>query len=385
MATSNNNISAKELEVFFKNNGVETQSLIYAWEAEHNSQWWKTQFLKADAPIPLTNGKGLFQMASMATTADVLFDPRASWSEAEESPKEGFNTYQGSIGQYSKKLSWKAQELAEFDRILKAAGGSNVVEMAYMKKVSELLGGAHATISNVSAQLLSKGQFISVNERGFKNQGKADLPAAAFKKAGSVLWANAASDIVAKMQLEEKALRDRTGYKGALSWKMDKTTFNYVMQNTKVQGYLKGFIASKHSLLAADVPAVLGTVDSYNAWVNAVAMDNLSIIEIVEEEQTNRTGQLTKSTVHGWEAGRAVLSPMDYQGVIQYAAVEELNWINPMMCQLAYAENGLISIASYKILEGAYDTYISNFYLHFAPALSVFDKMTIVDTTTIDS
>ena len=31
--------------------------------------------------------------------------------------------------------------------------------------------------------------------------------------------------------------------KDLLSWKMNRTRFNYVMNNTKVQNYLKGYLA----------------------------------------------------------------------------------------------------------------------------------------------
>ena len=386
MGATNNNISLKELEVFFKNNGIETQSLIYTYEQQFNSVFWKKYFVKSATPVPLqSDGTGLFQMASMSTTPDILFQPRTDWSEMEESPKDGFNTYQGSIAAYGRKYKWTPKQLSDFERALKAAGGNTVVEAAYMKKVFDLMKGAHATVSNLSAQILSKGQYISVNEKGFKTQGKAEVPTARIIKAGAKVWSDATADIIGKMQATEKALRDATGYTGMLSWKMNKTTFNYVMNNTAVQGFLKGYNAAKIGLISSsDMPAIIGTVQNYNEWVGAISLDYLSVIEIVEESQTNLTGQLVKTVVHGWEDGRAVLSPMGLQGEIKYAAIEELNWIDPIMCQLAYSEGGLFSIANYKINSGAFSDYHTQMYLHLAPALAVFDKMYIVDTKTAD-
>lgn len=388
MATTQNNISIKSLEDFFKNNGVATQSLINtAFDPIFNSLWWKTKFMKANMPTPV-NGEGaaLFQMSSLTTTPDTMLNPRSSWTEMDELSKDGFSTYTGSIHQYGRKIKWTPQQLAEFDKISRAAGGNETVVTAYMKKTLDLLRGAHATVTNLSAQLLSKGQFQSVNTVGFKTEGKADIPTTRFKKAGAKIWSDASSDIIGKMQTEEKALRDATGYAGALSWKMDRTTFNYVMANTAVKSLMTAYVGYRVGMTTVSgLPSVVGTIEQFNEWASLLQLPYISPIEIVEESQTLQSGQTVKSVVSGWDTGNAVLSPLGFQGEIKYAAIEELNWIDTDLCQVAVAEGGLFSLANYKINEGKFSILNTEMFVHLAPALSVFDKMTIVDTTTADS
>ena len=386
MATTQNNISLKELEVFFKNGGLNTQSLVYNYDKLFNNTLWKRYFVKAATPTPLdSEGKGLWQMSSFVDSASVMPKPRASWSEMDEINKDGFTTYQGSNGQYGLKHKWTPEQLSDFERAVLAAGSNDVIERAYMKKPLDLIKGAHALTTNLSMQLMSKGQFITVNGRGFKNQGKAEIPSTRFTTCGDKIWSDVTADIITAMQSKEKTLRDATGYEGPLSWKMNRTRFNYVMNNTKVQNYLKGYLAGRMNLLTTDaVPYTLGTLASYNAWVSEIAMEYLSPIEIIEEQQIQMDGQLTKTAVSGWESKAAVLSPMGLQGEIKYSAIEELKWINSEMCQVAYTEGGLFALANYKVLRGEFADYHTNLYMHLAPALSVFDKMIIVDTTDAD-
>lgn len=388
MATTQNNISVKALHDLFVNDGVATQSMINtAFDPLFNSMAWKKYFVKANMPTPVTgDGAALFQMASMTTTPDTMLNPRSSWSDMDELNKDGFKTYSGSIHQYGRKIKWTPQQLAEFERIAKAVGGNETVVTAYMKKTLDLIKGAHATVSNLSFQLLSKGQFESVNSVGFKTQGKADIPTERIVKAGAKVWSDPSSDIIGKMQLEEADLRNDTQYDGALSWKMDRTTFNYVMANTAVKSLMTSYVGYKVGMTTVSgLPPVLGTVEQYNEWVSLLTLPNLSPIEIVEESQTNMSGQTTKTVVHGWDTGNAVLSPAGIQGEIKYAAIEELDWIDAELCQVAVAEGGLFSLANYKIREGKYSILNTEMFVHLAPALAVFDKMTIVDTTTADS
>ena len=107
MATTQNNISLKELEVFFKNGGLNTQSLVYTYDKLFNNTLWKRYFVKSATPTPLdSEGKGLWQMSSFVDSASVMPKPRASWSEMDEINKDGFTTYQGSNGQYGLKHKW---------------------------------------------------------------------------------------------------------------------------------------------------------------------------------------------------------------------------------------------------------------------------------------
>jgi hypothetical protein len=91
------------------------------------------------------------------------------------------------------------------------------------------------------------------------------------------------------------------------------------------------------------------------------------------------------TTVRGWKTGNAVLSPAGKQGVIKYSNINELaklaNYPNK---QVAYLENGLFGIMNWLNDSGRSPVRITELLIAIAPALSVYNTMTIVDTTTAD-
>lgn len=384
------NLDIKVLNDLFTEGGNDLQILIdNALQEKYNTLWWKKYFTPADMPTPVSaDDRALFAQVSMTTAPDVMLMPRAAWTPPKPSSKEGFNYYEGSLANYGRSYSFTAQEVAFFQKMLERANGSAFVAEKYMKKADQLIKGAHATVSNLSAQLLSKGQYIfaASSGSGFSTNGKANIPAARFKKAGAKVWSDVASGIISKMQTEEKALRDATGYAGPLSWKMDRTTFNYVMANTEVKTMMKEYIASRVGLAAVTgLPAVVGTVESYNEWVSILQMPNLSIIEIVEESQQTEYANAVKTTVNGWLSKNAVLSPLGLQGEIKWADVEEYKYMAGINKQFAYIEGGIFAMMNWKNDANRAPEWIAEILAFVAPTLSVFDTMTIVDTLTADS
>ena len=383
------NLDIKVLNDLFTEGGNDLQILIdNALQEKYNTLWWKKYFTPADMPTPVSaDDRALFAQVSMTTAPDVMLMPRAAWTPPKPSSKDGLNFYEGSLANYGRSYSFTAQEVAFFQKMLERANGSAFVAEKYMKKADQLIKGAHATVSHLSAQLLSQGQYIfaASSGAGFSTNGKANIPTARFKKAGATVWSTVSAGIISKMQTEEKALRDATGYAGALSWKMDRTTFNYVMANTEVKTMMKEYIASRVGLAAVTgLPAVVGTVESYNEWVSILQMPNLSIIEIVEESQQTEYANAVKTTVNGWLSKNAVLSPLGLQGEIKWADVEEYKYMAGINKQFAYLEGGIFAMMNWKNDANRAPEWIAEILAFIAPTLSVFDTMTIVDTLTTD-
>jgi len=289
--------------------------------------------------------------------------------------------YTGTIGDFGRSFSITPEEEEYYEQMLAMSGGDVNVLTQYVTNINDLVKGANATISNLSAQLLSKGQMISANLTGFKFQGIADIPSTRFKTSGTKVWSDISSDILGKMQTEEEDLRLATGYTGALSWKMDLTTFKNIQLNTEVRSQVGSYLNYNNIIFTTNS---IVTLDAFNAW--SQQLGNLSMIELVEEKQMLNGGQTPYyTTTRGWEVGNAVLSPMGQQGVIKYSNINELAKLSQFANkQVAYLEDGLFGIMNWINDTGRSPVRTTELLIAIAPALSVFRTMTIVDTTTAD-
>ena len=381
MPAFNKNMSI--LESFFEKGGTATHTLVNTVFADmYKEAFWKRYFEKDDMPTPTNSkGVGIFEVTEVITESAPMLDPRARWSAPAERTKGGFASYTGSIGNFGLSNSITPEEEEYYEKMLAVVGGDQNVLTQYVKSLDGLIKGANATFSNLSAQLLSKGQMISLND-GFKFKGIADIPTSRFKNAGAKVWSDVASDILTKMQTEEDALRLATGYTGTLSWKMDKTTFRNIQLNTAVRSQVGSYLNYNNIIFTTNSVV---TLDAFNNW--AQEMGELSIIEIVDEKQMLNNGLTSSYTVvRGWEVGNAVLSPIGKQGVIKYSDVDELARLakSPNK-QVGYLDNGLMGIMNWiKNTDGRSPVKITELLVAIAPALTVFNTMTIVDTTTAD-
>lgn len=375
--------SINVLDDLFKNNLDNTQVLVDNVFADmYNEAFWKRYFDRDGMPTPTdTNGVAMFRSLELTGQSAPMLKPRARWSPPDEHTKGGFSWYSGSIGDFGDSFSITPQQREAYEKMLKQFNGNVTILKQYITSMDDLIKGANATISNLSAQLLSKGQMISVNA-GFTFEGKADIPTTRFKTSGAKIWSDISSDILGKMQTEEADLRLATGFAGVLTWKMDKATFKNLQLNTAIRSQVGSYLNYNGVLFSTNSVV---TLDAYNAWVSQNA-GYYSIIELVEEKQMLNDG-LTPfyRTVNGWETGNAVLSPSGKQGVIKYSDVEELAQMAAIPNrQIAYMNDGLFGIMNW--IHGADRTpkWITELLIAIAPALSVFKTMTIVDTTTAD-
>lgn len=381
MPAFNKNIAL--LDDLYKKDGINTQSLIRTVFADmYKEAFWKRYFVKDGLPTPYdSKGVARFGAIEMIAQSAPMLEPRARWSSTVESPKGDMAEYTGTIGDFGRSFTITPEEEEYYEQMLAMSGGDVNVLTQYVTNINDLVKGANATISNLSAQLLSKGQMTSANLTGFKFQGIADIPSTRFKTSGTKVWSDISSDILGKMQTEEEDLRLATGYTGALSWKMDLTTFKNIQLNTEVRSQVGSYLNYNNIIFTTNS---IVTLDAFNAW--SQQLGNLSMIELVEEKQMLNGGQTPYyTTTRGWEVGNAVLSPTGQQGVIKYSNINELAKLSQFANkQVAYLEDGLFGIMNWINDTGRSPVRTTELLIAIAPALSVFRTMTIVDTTTAD-
>lgn len=249
----------------------------------------------------------------------------------------------------------------------------------FIEEQFNLVRRAHKTITYLGAGLLSDGQVTLKGKESFPFDTFAKVPMDARKKAVGKAWVDKTALIIKDMQEEEKWLRDKTGYEGALTWKMDRETFSYIQQNDDARSQIGTYITSSGTPFTTNS---LITLDKFNGWVSEFG-SYMSQIEIVEEVQNAGDNVINRTAVEGWKKGRAVLSPRGLQGTIEYAPVQELAVLaDAQDRQIAYLENGLFGIMNWRTGDRT-PIYIQELLATLVPTLGVFNHMVIKDTLSV--
>lgn len=373
--------SVSTFDKYFTGDNNEMQVMVdNALANLYQEAWWRTAYVKASMPTPLNAyGAGTLTAAELVKKSAPMALPRAKWSPPAEGGRDGFETYTDSIWDYGYSFSTSAQQRDYYSKMLDKFNGNTTILSNYITETSDLVKGINAALTYNGASLLSQGFYVSPNE-GFKARGKARIPLDRFKKAGAKVWADKTADIIGKMQMEVKDLRDKTQFEGALSFKMTKTDFANVQTNEKVREQVGNYILSMGNVFSTNS---IVTVERFNEYIRELGQYTF-IIEIIEEKQVLQDGTINRKDVRGWKEGNVVLSPVGMQGTIEYADVDELAILAAIPNrQVAYMEGGLFGIMNW-ISEGRSPVWITEILGTFAPALTVFNHITIIDTKTAD-
>lgn len=373
--------SVSTFDKFYTGDNNEMQVMVDTAFADlYKEAWWRTAYTKADMPTPIdAYGRAKFTVAEIVTTSAPMALPRAKWTPPAEGNHEGFDTYSDSLWDYGYSFSTSAQQRDYYSKMLDKFNGNTTILSKYISSTSDLVKGINATLTYTGASLLSQGYYVTPNE-GLKATGRAKIPADRFKKAGAKTWDDPSADILTKMQMEVKEFRDKTQFQGALSFKMDKTTFGYLQTNTKIREQVGNYIISLGNVFSTNS---IVTVERFNQYIAELGQYTF-VVELVEEKQLLLDGTINRKDVRGWKVGNVVLSPIGMQGTIEYADVDEIAILaNVPNRQVAYMEGGLFGIMNW-ISEGRSPVWITEILGTFAPALSVFNHITIIDTKTAD-
>ena len=279
--------------------------------------FWKTQFdVDPTLVTRQPDGTATFNASVKQRTLDNMLDWRAPLGEPQARDKKGLFTYQGSIPDFAAKgFVEQAMEREARVKMFEAYFGNDAqILAAYADNIQDMVDEAHSTMSNLAAQILSKGNITYGYGTGINgNIYKAPIPAENFVKAGTVVWSDPDCKLLDQMAEIEQDYRDRTGSTLPLKWQVNRDTFYKIILTNK---QVVEFITSWRTI--NDKPVVAGwavTEQMFNeAFVNN---EKISPIEIVEEVQKDGSNGL----VHGWAANTAVLRPRGAAGSIKRADI----------------------------------------------------------------
>lgn len=360
-----------------------------------NYGWYKTQGRKASMPIP--NGNGADQLATFTVKARVLeaaplMDMRAPLADANQIDGVGYDFYSATVPDFISPAGYKETAMERKyreDMLANLGSDEELVAQWATRNVQRLIDSADATMTNMTAQLMSTGCIDwSQIGRGIRVPlHKAAIPTANFVNAGEKVWTDTANcKVLEQMKQIEDKFRDKWGFTGALVWQIPYKMFHEViLENEQVKELIKDY---RHNPLLFHAYTE-GQSFTEAAFKQAVAdYDGVSPIEIVEEKERNITHTADKF-VHGWKENVAVLRPAGDAVEFQWKEVLDETMFksfgnNAITKVWAKTNDGLGTLVNTTLPNGNYKEWRTDLMLSAVPALVEFTNHVIVDTTTAD-
>ena len=359
--------------------------LIDLGDTKKNPAW--TVRMKTNRPVP---------------TADAM----APLSEVAQLDGEGYTEKTGSIYQWGKGLYDTSMSKLELVARLRELGNVDADLLSgYVRGVADLTNTHMYTLSNLSAQAISKGgAYNNVAIKGFSAisvRQEAYVPQANFKTAGTKVWTDADCDIPSQMQKIEYdfKLANNIDADAAFVWQIPYNMVLTVLMKNKffkeeVNRYIRFYAKDKVVIVNNNGTTSLDTdVITQEDLINysRSEISKIAPIIVVKEEQVVQDIK-TIRTVNGWDAGKAVLRPVGNGGkcgVIVHSNVADVEMIRSGELNNSVTANASKVLNFLYLLnevsnDGKYKKYATKVIGRYAPVLTEAMQHVIVDTTTAD-
>lgn len=329
-----------------------------------------------------------------------MADAMAPLSEVAQMDNEGFTQRTGSIPQYGKGLFETSLSREELKARLNELDIDNQnLLYGYVRGVGDLIKTHNYRISNMAAQVMSKGGAYSnadsMGQTGIVHQFPEYVPKENFVKAGEDVWSNANADVPSMMQKIEKDFRERTGYEAPMEWNLPYDMVMSLLNNTyfkkEVNRYLRLYAPDKVIVITGGASDLDATVISWEQLVayTRSSVSKISPIRIVKEEQTVQT-ITTISTVKGWKKNIAVLRPLGFAGKVVHSDVADVILLQreankTIDFSIATVQNDLFYVINKTVPNGIYKAYHTDVLGRYMTVLSEFMEHIIVDTETANA
>lgn len=349
-----------------------------------NYDFWKSQF-EVDPKIIErgSDGVALFMAKLIDRTPGRLLDMRAPLGDANQADKSGIEAWTGSIPDfiaagYVETALEREHKKRMFDELF---GRDSELLLAYANDIQKMLDGANQTMSNMAAQMLSKGEIIYDAGRGIKgNVLKAPIPDANRRKAGAVAWSDTTNcKLIDQLAEIETKFRMDHGLEGAaLKWQIPFEMYrNIFLKNAQVIEYIKNWRKANDKGWAESMPI-------NSRMFEEVFSDNelFSPIEIIREKQRD-----VERTISGWKTGTAVLRPEGYAGSVKRADVLDIKLhkdYGSASIEKVFADRDIFTIINTTLDNGNFKEWHTDLVVAAVPVLEEWTNHLLVDTTTAD-
>jgi len=352
-----------------------------------NYGFWKSQMSVSPDIIPTaSDGTAAAIIKSVSKQLSPMMDMRDRLGDSIPLDKEGEMWYTANIADFiapgivenALERHQREQKFAEF-------GNDALLVSQWVDKLQTLYDSGNATMSNMTAQIISTGKIIYNFGRGINSPlFKAEIPAENFKTAGSKIWAASDCLILDQMATIEQDWRESKFGEGPLKWQIPYDMFyNVFMKNAQIktfisdQRYLNGQATTAGMVFTAD--DILKYISLYPA---------ISPIEIIVEKQNNLTWS-GASTVHGWASNIAVLRPTGLAGQVIHTDILDTQlskkYGSSMVTKTYAIIDEIFNVVNTTLNNGNYKEWHTDLMMSAVPTLNEFPNHIIVDTATADS
>lgn len=350
-----------------------------------NHNFWRQKFTVDPNITPTAaDGTATFTSKLRKPESGSLLHWRSPMGDTIVRDKQGVQYYTGIIGDFiSDGFREQAMERENKEQqFIENFGNDAMIIAQFANEVQALVDSADQTLSNMGAQLISKGHIYYNYGQGITGGlYKAEIPAENFITAGEKAWTDPDCKILDQMREIENKFKDAWGLEIPMQWEVPYDMWhNVILKNKQVLTWVLENRKVNNQVVVDDMIVTEAMVKEYIG-----TFEGVSPIVVIEEKQKNEG-----VTVHGWKQNVAVLRPRGYAGVIRHTTILDQKMYEKYGSNLisrvfAKTLDGLCTVENITINNGNMREWQTHLLMSATPSLDEFIWHVIVDTTTADT
>ena len=350
-----------------------------------NHNFWRQKFTVDPNITPTAaDGTATFTSKLRKPESGSLLHWRSPLSDTIVRDKQGVQYYTGIIGDFiSDGFREQAMEREyKEQQFIENFGNDAMLIAQFANEVQALVDSADQTLSNMGAQLISKGHIYYNYGQGITGGlYKAEIPAENFITAGDKAWTDPECKLLDQMREIENKFKDAWGLDIPMQWEVPYDMWhNVILKNKQVLTWVLENRKVNNQVVVDDMIVTEAMVKEYIG-----TFEGVSPIVVIEEKQKNEG-----VTVHGWKQNVAVLRPRGYAGVIRHTTILDQKMYEKYGSNLisrvfAKTLDGLCTVENITLNNGSMREWQTHLLMSATPSLDEFIWHVIVDTTTADT
>ena len=350
-----------------------------------NHNFWRQKFT-VDPNITPTAADGTATFTSKMRKIETgsMMHMRAPMGDTIVRDKNGIEFYTGVIPDFtSDGFREQAMERENKEQqFIENFGNDAMIIVQFANEVQALVDSAAQTLSNMGAQVMSKGHIYYKYGQGITGGlYKAEIPAENFITAGEKVWADPDCKLLDQMREIENKFKEAWGLEFPMQWEVPYDMWhNVILKNNQIRTWVLENRKLNNQVVVDDMVVTEAMVKEYIG-----TFEGVSPIVVIEEKQKDEG-----KTVHGWKQNVAVLRPTGYAGVIRHTTILDQKMYQKYGSNLisrvfAKTMDGLFTLENITLDNGNMLEWQTHGLMAAIPSLDEFIWHVIVDTTTADT
>lgn len=337
-----------------------------------NHTFWRQKFTVDPNILPTAaDGTATFRVEQRELETGSLMHMRSPLADSIQRDKKGVKYYTGTLADFiTDAYHEQAMEREYKERMYVENFGNDALIIAqYADEIQALVDSANQTLSNMSAQIMSKGHIYYTGGLGITGGlYKAEIPEENFITAGEKAWTDPNCKLLDQMRKIEEDFKEAWGIEPSMQWEVPYDMWhNVILKNKQVRQWVLENRKLNNQVVVDDMVVTESMVKEYIG-----TFEGVSPILVVEEKQKNEG-----ATIHGWKPNVAVLRPTGYAGVIKHTTILDQKMYEKYGNKLqtrVYAKTleGLLTVENLKLANGNMVEWQTVAMMSAMPALTDF-------------